>query len=273
MSRRRGVGAQRRPGFRGIGGAVAYSPLADVDLDLIAWWSPLSGMTLSGALVSSWLDRKAGYPLTAAGALRPTYSATAITDIEGVTHPGVVFAGAQGLSCNNAALKAAYAGRAVCSTLMSAQADQAHSADLQVLAEYGASFSIGTGEWIVAINDTNASSLETGVGYGGAGYWRTSMGECPLADPGVLQINLFGAVNGSTSRTLDGVEMLGTAIAVSATVPSVIGSQVLHVGSRTESTFFYYGALGDIILCGSPTAAAARRARDFMGAQIGALQA
>lgn len=252
---------------------MPYSPLNDADLGLLAWWRAGIGMSLTGALVSSWVDLKNGYSLTAAGALRPSYSATGITDIDAVTHPGAVFAGAQGMSCAAAGLKAAIAGRTSLAVLFSAQCDQAHTSDLQVLGEYGTSFTIGVGEWFVGLNDTNAGSVETGVGDSGAGYIRTPVGECPFADPGVLQIDLGGTSYGSTSRTLDGVEMLYAQIANSAPVPTTFGSFTLHVGSRTESAFFLQGAIGDIMICGSPTAAAAQRARDFMGSFVGAPQA
>lgn len=262
--------------WEGAGGGVKpYDPINDVDLDLFEHWTARSGLTLSGALATSQLGRKNGYVLSASGAARPTYSATAITDIDGGTHAGLVFAGAQGQSCNDAGLKAAINGRTSLTAIVGLQADQAHLADLQVVLEYGSSFSIGAGEWIVATNFSNPGGLGTGVGYGGAGYIETKTGECPFADPGVLQITLGVAVWGSTSRTLDGVEMLDNAsthIAVSATVPTIFGSFTLHVGSRTESTFFLHGAISDILICGSPTAAAARRARAYVGAQIGAPQ-
>lgn len=86
MSRRPGVGAGRRPGFRGIGGggAGAYTPASD-PLTLL-WWDP---ETLADGAVASWVDSVAGVEATqGTGAAQPTKSATVIGGFPGVTFDG-----------------------------------------------------------------------------------------------------------------------------------------------------------------------------------------
>lgn len=81
MTRRPGVGVQRRSGFRGFGG-LPYSPLS-LSTDLLAWWDP------STYVAGSWTDRKAGVAVTqATGSLQPAGSATSLAGTPGVTGDG-----------------------------------------------------------------------------------------------------------------------------------------------------------------------------------------
>jgi hypothetical protein len=254
------------------GGRGLYNPVFDPDLALIELWSARAGLTLAGGLVSSMLGQKNGYTATAAGGLRPTYSATGITDSLGVSYPAIVFAGAQGLQ--SAAISAALSGLAQITVMLGIQVSQVDPTAIAMVMELGGPFSLGDGRFLIAVNDTNASSMECGMHYAGTGYWRTQAGECPLADPGVLQCGLGGGANGTTLRTLDGVNLLGADVANSMVSPAVIANETLYIGSRTNSSLFFSGAISDILILGAAATTAAKlRARLWMGERIGALQA
>lgn len=259
-----------RPGWSG--GRGGYNPIYDADLDLIELWQPGLGMSLSGALVNSCTGQKHGHVATAAGGLRSTYATGGIVDIDGNPHPAFVFAGAQGFQCTT--IGAALAGRATVDVMFGAQMDQAFASSLGMVCELGGPFSLGDGRFLVLCNDTNPSSIEGGMHYVGTGYWRTAVGECPLADPGVVEFNLGGGANGTTLHTLDGVSMLGADVANSMVVPASIANETLYIGSRANTSLFMNGALGPFMLIGgAATEAAKLRARLWLGAQIGALQA
>jgi len=74
-----------------LGGPVrptTFSPLLLGPL-MLAWWDAAFGITVTGAGVSSWIDRKNGYALVqATDGARPAYSATGFNGFPGLTFDG-----------------------------------------------------------------------------------------------------------------------------------------------------------------------------------------
>lgn len=66
----------------------AFSPPA-LGSRLLAWWDASTGITVTGAGVSGWIDRKAGLQLAqATDAARPAWSATGFNGAPGLTFDG-----------------------------------------------------------------------------------------------------------------------------------------------------------------------------------------
>lgn len=253
--------------------ALAYSPTADTALALIEWWTARAGLTLAGALCTSQAGQKNGYALTAAGAARPSYSATAITDVAGGTHAGLVFAGAQIQTCSDAAFIAAIHAVSTCKILFGGQG--AANAAVQVLIEQTANFTTTNGAFAVFMNDTNANSVE-GCGQNvGSGVRRSNVGQFPWIDPGVLRVDLGGAdTTGCSAISLDGVAMLTGTPNIAYVGPAVFANDAIYVGARAGIAAPLYASLADIMIVGpAATENAIASARLYMGAQIGALQA
>jgi len=268
----RRVNAVRRPG-RGLGwGGSSYSPLKDPGLVLVEWWTARAGLELSGSLATTQAGQKNGWTLDGSGAARPSYSATGITDAYGGTHPALVYAGAQAQQCVAAGLAAAMTPLTTATLLIGFQKTATGTA---CLTEWGPSFSVADGRWGVFLDDTNNDSIEVGARSTGSGVWRGDAGAQPFYDPDVIQINLFGGVDGSTLREIDGVTALGSAVLSAFSAPRNFSSETLYVGGRTASSLFISGAISDymIINLASSTAAAIARARRYIGSQIGAPQA
>lgn len=261
------------PGGSSTSNAVQYDPLLVAALDLIEWWTARAGLTLAGALCTTQTGRKNGYALTAAGAARPSYSTTAITDVLGATHAGLVFAGAQIQTCSDAGLVAALHAISECSILFGGQG--AANAAVQVLIEQSISFSSNNGAFAVFMNDTNANSVE-GCGQSvGAGVRRSNVGQFPWIDPGVLRVDLGGAdTAGCSAMSLDGVAMLTSTPNTSYVGPAVFANDAIYVGARAGIAAPLYASLADLMIVGpNATEDAIASARAFMGYQIGALQA
>lgn len=75
---------------RGLGSvAGGWSPYVLGD-SLIAWWDSAFGVTVSGAQVTSWTDRKAGLSVTqSTSSRRPTWTSTSFNGFPGLTWDGV----------------------------------------------------------------------------------------------------------------------------------------------------------------------------------------
>lgn len=70
--------------------ASSWTP-ADLGASLLGWWDAedSSTLTLSGAAVTTWLDKVAGYSATqSTGSAKPTYSATSFNGRPGITFDG-----------------------------------------------------------------------------------------------------------------------------------------------------------------------------------------
>lgn len=77
--------------------AVPNTPYA-ITAKTVGWWTADAGVTSSGGLVSSWVDRIASIDLTqSTDANKPSYSATGWNTAQ----PGLTFDGARGLSSAN----------------------------------------------------------------------------------------------------------------------------------------------------------------------------
>lgn len=247
---------------------ILYSPLNDADLDAFALWDCSSG--IDAPTVGHWLDSKNGFDAVATGTGRPTYSATAITDMFGVSHPGIVFNGANIMACSSG-LQTLMTAANKCTLLIGGQGG---AAGVQIVAEWGPSFTAGDGRWIVAINDALVQSVECGVHNATNTLWRSLVGQFPWYDPGVLTLkDIFGSIDGTSERKIDGVEMLGSQPLGPMTVAGTFANEVFYIGSRVGLVSPFTGVISHIFVLGpDATDAAIRRAQQYIGNKIGAPQ-
>ena len=252
---------------------AAYSPLTDAANDLRSLWI-VDSVSLSGSLIDAFVDLKAGYALTSSGSLRATSDATTIVDIDGGTHAGAVFAGAQGYRCNDAAFSAMMASIASHTVVV---AGQQGNGIIGCLAEYGTNSAATAGRWSCWGNDANHGALEAlARSASGTGTWSSRQDSFPWIDPSVATFEGVGLTSsGVQSIARDGVAMLGNAVNSGFTPGSNWGSDTLYVGSRNMGAAYALTAkIHAIAICGpSCTGDALYRLRTWLGARIGAPQA
>lgn len=264
---------QTQTGIYTLGSATsnAYSPL--VEPEILAWWD---ADTLSSGAVSSWADRAGSLALIqATGANQPTKSATAFTDMFGVTHPGVVFGGTHILSC--AAFGGVVLGRTSLTMLISVQDTTTAAA---IMVELSTNALSNNGAFWLAANDASSQHTLEPLGMGGPGCgpgtWRSTNNTAPLVDPGVIAIRYDLTTGfGSNVRELDNVALDGTqtATALLTTIPTM-PNLPLFVGARSGLVAPWTGKIRDLIfLTGNADAEARVRVAAFMGARVGAPQA
>lgn len=268
MSRR--IGVDRTAGFRGIGGGVPYTPLAEPTL--LAWWDPT---TLAAGAVTSWVDRKSGWSLGQSTALqKPTYATNAFTAPDGRTFPGVSFAGGQILSCASG-FGAAIDPLSTLTMMCSAQ-DTTPSGTAAIVIEYTANGGTTNGGFWLAVNDGGVGdSVEwTLRGFGGSGTWQSAANSVSLTDPGVLATRYdFSQLTGQTVRELDNWALLGAPFA-SGCGADTFALDTLYVGARSGLVAPWTGVLGDLIfLTGAADKAARTRVARFMAPRIGSVAA
>lgn len=230
---------------------VGYNPLTDAGL--IEWWDPRTGLT-AGA-VASWLGRKNAYNFQQpVGAARPVFSSTALVGPTGALFPGLIWTN-DGLFCSDAALLATI--DALSSIDVYVVAQKSAITSLGAIIEYG----VGSG-WGIWTDYNDGVAHPDTVDFlsfpGGIGEWRTTALTVPLVDPGLLfgGFSLPGTGNtGTTSRQLDGVDMLGANV-LTGSAATTYPSANLNLGARNGGASAPFdGIICDVLLYTTGSAA------------------
>lgn len=201
--------------------------------DLLAWWDASYGITVTGAGVSAWVDRKSGHTLVqATDGARPAYSATGFNGAPGVTFDGT----ADYLSMESVPFPS--------------------GADPSEI-------------WIVVQQDTDPVAVATTrgiVSYGAAGTVNRAVARNPVLGVNRAYI-IAGTGSGSPTATVEDVDFSSrhlvrgvfdttSSVAVDGGTPVTVASALatattrVRVGSNMADTptTFWTGVLRDIIV-------------------------
>lgn len=211
----------------------AFAPPA-LGAKLYAWWDASTGITVTGAGVSSWVDRKGGYDMVqATDANRPAWSATGFNGAPGLTFNGT----SHRLSLESQPFPS---GASPCEVWAVVQQDAlaADATNRMVIAYGGATGLTARQTFRTVVTGTNRLGCAVGTG---AAALTASNTAAEFSSRHVVRLT-FGAT--STGLSLD-----GSAPASLSAVPST-GTVRVRIGASQADTpaFFWQGKIRDVIV-------------------------
>lgn len=230
-------------GPEGIGGLLQWD-------ELLAWWDAESGITVTGAGVSSWVDRKNGYELVqSTDANRPTYSATGFNG-----GPGLTFNG----TSHRLALESQPfpSGANPCEVWSVVQQDAlaADTTNRMIFAYGGASGLVARQVRRTVVTGTNRAGTVVG---NGAATFTAEATSTAFSSRHVVRA-IFGAT--ATDVSLDG----GAAVSVGA-VPATGTTRVRIGASQADvAVAFWHGKIRDVIVTSLLSAEKASALQTFL---------
>lgn len=259
--RRAGVGAARRPGFRGIGGGAGgagFSPLADPDL-IFAIDSRLSARSESGGAIDQVNDLSAnGYHATGLTTTRPVYDATGL----GGEYPAFIIGQSLGYTQWRllTGAMAAMSGKTGVTVFLVGEIDGTSAS--RIAYEYGGSnggFTVSGFALYDNITNTNSLTFYTRTNIG-SNFWRSNANTEDLTTPKVVtcQVDFTLAGASEVSAIRSNANALAGAQTGANNNTAALGSSTLSIGASTANASPVPMKLGALYIVGRAMTTAER---------------
>lgn len=217
---------------------LIYNPLSD-PLCLL-WWDPTSGMSLSGATINTWTDRKAGKPLYPDTSTGWTYDATGM-------------GGAYAAARSNSIVYRAEIGSLLVGqgsyTVMTTARDYTSTAG--IMFEYGVNGATTAGTFVIYPGFRNANAIDIwSPGSAGWNEWVSNAGTEYLNTPKVLTFRVdYGlSTNEIYPVRSNGVALAGAYQTNTNSVGTTMLDRILYAGGRAGGSDLRDGLFGDILI-------------------------
>lgn len=224
---------------------------------VLHWWS---SSDLADGLVGSWVDRVGGLNATAAGALRPTRSVTAING-----RPGVTFGGAQALSA--ARNFSAFSGlRMLLGVQQSALAVQLWIEHTANSVTTNGGFGLGS-----AFDGASTRALSASCNGGGSGVAISPNTYYCATFPRVVSAGVSTAIaNGTEFINQDGFSPALSNVSASGGGGGALANSTLNLGARSGGVSGLSGVISDIVIAQTSVSAGdLARLRTFLLGTMG----